>query len=45
MSDLSTAIGRLVSEGAVRISAHGYDELAEDGLYATEIVNTYPQQS
>ncbi|VAX09559.1 FIG00566220: hypothetical protein [hydrothermal vent metagenome] len=31
-------IRRLVESGDVRISGHGYDELADDGLTAREIV-------
>ena len=30
---------KLVSAGEVRISEHGYDELAEDGLTAREVVS------
>jgi hypothetical protein len=29
---------RLASEGKIRISEHGYDELAEDGLSARDVV-------
>lgn len=38
MSNTFDRIRRLVSEGSVRISAHGYDELAADGLSAREVV-------
>ena len=38
MSDTFGRIRALVSEGRVRISEHGYDELAADGLLAREIV-------
>lgn len=31
-------VGELVGQGKVRISDHGYDELANDGLLAKEIV-------
>ena len=31
-------IRALISEGSVRISAHGYDELAADGLLARELI-------
>ena len=31
-------IRRLISEGSVRISEHGYDEIAADGLLARELV-------
>ena len=32
-------IQRLVERGDVRISEHGYEELAEDGLFATDVVS------
>lgn len=38
MSALLTTILSLVAQGKVLISAHGYDELAEDDILATEIV-------
>lgn len=38
MSDVFDTILALVIEGNVRISDHGYDELAADGLTAREIV-------
>jgi uncharacterized protein DUF4258 len=28
----------LVSEGAVRVSDHGYDELADDGIFAADVI-------
>ena len=38
MSELLKEIVRLAGAGKLRISEHGYDELAEDGLSAREIV-------
>lgn len=38
MIELAERIKRLVTAGEVRISEHGYDELADDGLTAREIV-------
>lgn len=39
MSELLEAIIDLVSTGHVRISDHGYDEIAADGLLAREVVD------
>lgn len=39
MSDTFKRILELITIGEVRISNHGYDELAEDGLLAREIVS------
>ena len=33
------SIQQLVSDGEVRVSEHGYDELASDGLFAAELVD------
>ena len=38
MADLVDQIKNLVQSGAVRVSEHGYDELADDDLTAREIV-------
>jgi len=38
MEPLLARIQQLVAYGQLRISAHGYDELAEDDILATEIV-------
>lgn len=38
VSDTLERIKRLVSSGEVRISEHGYDELAADGLLAREVI-------
>ena len=52
MSALKQQIGELVAAGDVRISEHGYDELAADGLTVEEllaglaaaaVVEEYPQ--
>jgi hypothetical protein len=39
MSETLTRIVDLVRVGEVRISAHGYDEIAEDGMLAGEVVD------
>jgi hypothetical protein len=39
MSDTLRRIVDLVRGGNVRISAHGYDEMAEDGILATEVID------
>ena len=38
MCDTFDRIRVLISEGSVRISEHGYDEIAADGLLARELV-------
>lgn len=38
MSETLAQVLRLVALGEVRISEHGYDELAEDGLGVSEIL-------
>ena len=38
MSEIIEKVRALVSAGDVRISEHGYDELAEDSLTAREVV-------
>ncbi len=38
MSRTLDSIRRLISEDKVRVSEHGYDELAADGLLARELV-------
>jgi hypothetical protein len=39
MSDTLRRIVHLVQNGNVRISAHGYDEMAEDGMFAGEVLD------
>jgi len=38
MSKTLQRIRELVDSGEVRISDHGYDELAEDGIFAREVI-------
>ena len=38
MSETLSKVKTLVARGAVRISAHGYDELAADGIFAGDVV-------
>ena len=40
VSSTFDSIRKLISEGSVRISEHGYDELAADGLLARELVES-----
>ena len=42
MESFKDKVKRLVAEGKVRVSEHGYDELAEDALSAREIVAGVP---
>lgn len=39
MSDLLRQMQDLVANGEVRVSEHGYDELAEDGVTAREAIS------
>jgi len=39
MSDTLRRIADLVQSGEVQISAHGYDEMAEDGILAGEVID------
>ena len=39
MSETLARIVDLVRAGQVRISAHGYDEIAEDGILAGEVIS------
>lgn len=38
MESFQNKVKRLVAEGKVRVSEHGYDELAEDALVVREVV-------
>ena len=40
MSDLLANIQRLILRGQVNISDHGYDEIAEDGLFVRGLVSS-----
>lgn len=42
MSDTLRRIADLVQGGDIRISAHGYDEMAEDGILAGEVIGGVP---
>ena len=39
MSDTRRRIADLVQGGEVQISAHGYDEMPEDGIFAGEVID------
>jgi hypothetical protein len=39
LSPLVEKVQKLIRSGKVRISEHGYEELAADGLTATEVVH------
>ena len=43
MSDFADKVRTLVHAGDVQISEHGYDELAEDGLSAREVLRGVPE--
>ena len=42
MSDTLKTITALVARGQVRVSDHGYDELAADGLFVRELIDGLP---
>jgi hypothetical protein len=53
VSDTLIMVRKLVAEGKVRISEHGYDELADDNIFAIDVldgvdaadaVEDYPQR-
>ena len=37
MSDTLTRVRALVAEGKVRVSEHGYDELADDDIFTSDV--------
>ncbi len=39
MNDLLERIRNLVAVGEVRISVHGYDELAADGIFTRDVIS------
>ena len=43
MSALWQKLADLIAEGAVRISEHGYDALADDGLAIDEVLSGVPR--
>ena len=43
MSALWQKLADLIAEGAVRISEHGYDALADDGLTIDEVLSGVPR--
>ena len=43
MNDTLERVRVLVARGEVRISEHGYDELAEDGIFARDVVDGLPR--
>jgi hypothetical protein len=45
VSNLLTKIQQLVDSGKIRISEHGYDELADDGIFVIEVVSDVNENS
>jgi len=43
MSETLEPIRELVQRGEVRISDHGYDELAADGIFARDVISGLPK--
>jgi len=43
MSETLRRVQRLAAQGEIRISAHGYDELAADGILAGEVIRSLDQ--
>jgi hypothetical protein len=42
MSETLKLIRRLSDAGEIKISEHGYDEMAEDGIFARDVVSGLP---
>jgi hypothetical protein len=42
MTELFVRILDLIERGEVRISAHGYDELAADGIFLRDVIGSVP---
>ncbi len=40
MSELLIRVQRLIQQGEVRVSDHGYDELAADGIFVRDVMAT-----
>lgn len=40
MSETFTRVCRLIQDGKVRISDHGYDEMSADGIFARDLVES-----
>lgn len=43
MSQTLEQVVALASRGEIKISDHGYDELAEDGIFVRDIVGSLPE--
>ena len=39
MSQTLAAVQKLILEGEIKVSSHGYDELAEDGIFLRDILS------
>jgi len=43
MKEIWDKIQKLVKRGDIKISEHGYDELAADGITAAVVIENYPK--
>lgn len=43
MSETFAQVIALVQQGEVKVSDHGYDELAEDGIFARDVIRGLPR--
>jgi hypothetical protein len=43
VSETLTRVQNLAARGVVRVSDHGYDELAADGILITELLSSLPE--